>query len=395
MLLTPLYLKKHVDHRLRLGHLWIYSNEIDTQKSPLSQFEPGQPVTICNHKNLPLGNGYVNPHSLICARILSRQPTTQLDQTLLVQRLNHALILRQQLFGQPFYRLIFGEGDFLPGLVVDRFGEVIVAQITTAGMERLRADLIAALEQVLQPRAIVLRNDTSVRTLEGLDRYVEVVKGELPDDLTIIENGVRFQVPVLEGQKTGWFYDHRLNRQRLTAYVRTQRVLDVFSYLGAWGIQAAVAGAKEVCCIDSSAKALEYVKHHAQLNNVSNQVHTIQGDAFETLKRLSTEGQSFDVIILDPPALIKRKKDQQAGEQAYRRLNFLAMQLLNPHGILVSASCSWHLSRESLLEFLNAASLQLDRPLQILEEGQQSPDHPVHPAIPETKYLKVIIGRVS
>lgn len=395
MLATPLYLKKNADRRLRAGHLWIYSNEIDVNKSPLASFEAGQVVTIISHQQQPLGTGYINPHSLITARLISRDQQIQLDYALLVQRLQMALSIRNRLFEKPFYRLVFGESDHLPGLVVDRFGNVLVAQITTAGMERVRAEILAALETILRPTAIVLRNDTSVRVLEGLENYVEVAMGTLPAEIVLEENGVQFYVPVLDGQKTGWFYDHRLNRARLGAYVKQQRVLDVFSYSGAWGIQAAVAGAKEVWCVDSSAKAIEYVKKNAVLNGVNDRVQTLSGDAFETLKKLRNDGQTFDVIVLDPPAFIKRKKDQQAGEQAYRRLNQLAIQLLNQEGILVSAACSLHLSRDTLLEFLGAASHQVERYLQILEQGHQGPDHPVHPMIPETNYLKAFISRVE
>lgn len=390
----PIYLKKNADHRLRAGHLWIYSNEIDVQKSPLTGFEAGQEVTIVSKHGQPLGVGYVNPHSLICTRLVSRDPQVSLNTSLLEQRLRVALSLRTRLFDKPFYRLVFGESDLLPGLVVDRFDDILVVQLTTAGMERVRSEILTALETVLQPRAIVLRNDSSIRVLEGLDNYIEVARGKLPSEVFVEENGMRSYVPILEGQKTGWFYDHRVNRRHLLTYVKQQRVLDVFSYTGAWGIQAAVAGAKAVWCVDSSAKALEYVNHNAILNGVSDRVQTLQGDAFEVLKTLRGEGHQFDVIVLDPPAFIKRKKDQAAGEEAYRRLNQLALQLLSQEGILVSASCSLHLSVDSLREFLGAASRQVDRQLQILEQGHQGPDHPIHPMIPETNYLKAFICRV-
>jgi 23S rRNA (cytosine1962-C5)-methyltransferase len=390
----PIFLKKNADRRLRAGHLWIYSNEIDVHKSPLTGFDAGQAVTIISHHGQPLGIGYVNPHSLICTRLLSRDPQASLNASLLEQRLSLALSLRARLFDKPFYRLVFGESDLLPGLVVDRFDDVLVVQLTTAGMERVREEILTVLETVLRPRAIVLRNDSSIRELEGLENYVEVARGTLPSEVFVEENEIRSYVPVLEGQKTGWFYDHRVNRRRLLTYVKQQRILDVFSYTGAWGIQAAVAGAKAVWCIDSSAKALEYVKNNAILNGVNDRVQTLQGDAFEVLKTLRGEGHKFDVIVLDPPAFIKRKKDQPAGEEAYRRLNQLAIQLLSQEGILVSASCSLHLAGDSLREFLGAASRQVDRHLQVLEQGHQGPDHPVHPVIPETNYLKTFICRV-
>ncbi len=390
----PLYLKKNADRRLRAGHLWIYSNEVDVVQSPLNTFEAGQSVTIFSYNRKILGTGYANPHSLICARLMSRDSQQFLNHDLLVKRINRALSLRNRLFEKPFYRLIYGESDGLSGLVVDRFGDVVVVQINTAGMERVRTDIIAALEKILHPRAIVLRNDSSVRMLEGLETSVEVATGSLPPEVIIEENGSQFSVSVLEGQKTGWFYDHRLNRVRMCAYVKQQRVLDMFSYSGAWGIQAAMAGAKEVLCIDSSAKAIEQVHQNAALNNMTEKVKTLKQDAFESLKSLQQEKQKFDVVILDPPAFIKRKKDQKEGEQAYRRLNQMAMQLLNQDGILVSASCSLHLQRITFLDQIRRASQKANRKLHILEQGHQSPDHPVHPAISETEYIKTFISHI-
>ncbi|HET7322337.1 MAG TPA: class I SAM-dependent rRNA methyltransferase, partial [Longimicrobiaceae bacterium] len=202
------------------------------------------------------------------------------------------------------------------------------------------------------------------------------------------ENGARFLVPLREGQKTGWFYDHRENRAGLRRYVPGKRVLDVFSYVGGWGVQAARGGAASVTCVDSSAPALELVRHNAELNDVADRVTTLQGDAFDALRQLREAGERFDVIVLDPPAFIKRRKDVKQGEKAYQRVNRQALELLAPGGVLVSASCSFHLSRDALLGAMLRASRELGRDLQILEEGHQAPDHPIHPAIPETAYLK-------
>jgi len=246
---------------------------------------------------------------------------------------------------------------------------------------------------VLKPRAILLRNDSSVRAMEELEETVEVAHGEVPETVLIEENGVKFEVP-LAGQKTGWFYDHRDNRARAARYVKGARVLDVFSYIGGWGITAAVAGAREVICIDSSAPALDQVERNAILNGVRETMGTIEGDAFEALKALRAEREQFDVVIVDPPAFIKRRKDIKAGSEAYRRLNQAAMQLLGKDGILVSASCSHHLSRDSLMDTLQQSSRHLDRSLQIIEQGHQGGDHPIHPAIPETEYIKCLVGRV-
>jgi 23S rRNA (cytosine1962-C5)-methyltransferase len=392
--LAPLRLKKKEERRLHTGHLWVFSNEVDVAHTPLTGFEPGQLVSIEASNGAVLGTGYANPHSLICARLVSRDPHYVLDQSLLVHRLNIALSLRERLFDKPYYRLVFGEGDALPGLVVDRYGDVLVAQLTTAGMERVKIEVVAALQKVIKPRAIVLRNDTSSRALEGLPKYVETVLGKPPEWVRLEENGVAFEVPVLTGQKTGWFYDHRMNRARMQHYVKDRRVLDVFSYLGGWGVQAAAAGASEVLCVDSSQTALDQLSHNAMLNNVAERVTGIQADAFDALKFLRAERQKFDVVILDPPAFIKRKKDLKQGLQAYHQLNQMAMQVLAKDGILISASCSHHLEPNALQDVLLQTSRHVDRSLQILEQGQQGPDHPIHPAIPETRYLKAFFTRV-
>jgi 23S rRNA (cytosine1962-C5)-methyltransferase len=393
--LPPLRLKKNEDRRLRAGHLWVFSNEVDVAHTPLTDFESGDAVEIQDFRGAPLGAGYVNPRSLIAARLVSRDASRPLDGALLRQRLARALALRERLFPGPFYRLAFGEGDGLPGLVVDRFGEVVVAQLTTAGVDRLRDEVVAALEEVVSPRGILLRNDIPGRALEGLPQYVETARGDVPEAVELEENGVRFRAPAAAGQKTGWFYDHRMNRARLAVYAPGKRVLDVFSYIGGWGVQAAAKGAEEVLCVDASEPALEQVRENAALNGVEDRVHTRKGDAFEVLRALAAEGERFDLVVLDPPAFIKRKKDMKAGEDAYRRIAQQGMEVLAPDGILVSASCSFHLSREMLRDAALKASRRAGRDLQLLEEGHQGPDHPVHPAIPETSYLKAFIARVA
>ena len=394
MSLKPLRLKKHEDRRLHAGHIWVFSNEIDTKLTPLDAFEPGEPCLIEAANGKAIGTGYVNPHTLISARLVSRDPEFVLDQSLLVHRLNIALGLRNRVFDRPYYRLVYGEADNLPGLVVDRFGDTLVVQIATAGMERVKNEIIVALDKVLKPRAILLRNDSSMRALEQLPSYVEPAHGEVSDWLPLEENGLAFEAAPVRGQKTGWFYDHRMNRARLGAYVKGKRVLDVFSYLGAWGISAAAAGAESVLCVDSSAFALEGVTRNAALNNVVAKVTTREADVFDFLKELRAAREKFDVVVLDPPALIKRRKDIKEGTVAYQRLNQMAMQVLDRDGILVSCSCSYHLERATLEEILLKTSRHLDRFLQITEEGRQGPDHPVHPAIPETAYLKAFFARV-
>jgi len=392
--LPPLRLKKNEERRLKAGHLWVYSNEVDIDKTPLKDFTPGAAVSVEDSHGHVLGNAYVNPHSLISARLVSRDAKYVLDQSLITHRLNIALSLREQCFAQPFYRLVHSEGDNLPGLVVDRFADVLVVQITTAGMEMQKQAVVTALEKTLKPTAIVLRNDNLSRKTEELDSYVETVSGTLPESVLLEENNTRFEIDVLNGQKTGWFYDHRMNRARMQHYVKDKQVLDVFSYIGGWGIQALTAGASEVMCIDASAKAIDHIHHNASLNKVEDKLVSVEGDAFEALKSLRQERKRFDVVIIDPPAFIKRKKDFKEGLTAYRRINQMALQVLNKGGYLISASCSFHLKREQLHDTILKASRHLDRNMQIVEQGHQGPDHPVHPAIPETDYLKSLTSRI-
>ncbi|MBL4826690.1 MAG: class I SAM-dependent rRNA methyltransferase [Spongiibacteraceae bacterium] len=392
--LAVLTLKPQCERRLRMGHLWIYSNEVNVKATPLKSFEAGEQVVVESSKGKVLGLAYVNPHGLICARLFSRDTRYLLDKSLLVHRLNIALSLREGMTDQPYYRLVYGDSDFLPGLVVDRFADILVVQIATAGMERVKNEVLDALCQVLKPKGILFKNDSRIRKAEALPDYVELAYGEVPELVLAIENGVQFNVPVYKGQKTGWFYDHRASRARLKDYVKNKRVLDVFSYIGGWGVQAAAFGAESVVCLDSSEFALDLVEGNAHLNGVAERVSTLQGNAFEAMKALLDEGERFDVVIIDPPAFIPKRKDLKKGEQAYRRVNELAMRLLGKEGILVSASCSMHLERERLVDILRAGARHLDRELQILEQNGQCFDHPVHPAIAETDYLKAIFTRL-
>jgi 23S rRNA (cytosine1962-C5)-methyltransferase len=392
--MKSLTLKKNEDRRLRAGHLWIYSNEIDTAKTPLKGLIPGEEVKIFASDKTPLGMAYVNPHSLISARLFTRDVNERLDFAFLEKRIRSANDFRSAHFSKPYYRLIFGEGDGLPGLVVDRFNDVLSVQINTAGMDAKTNDIISALITVLpQTTAILLRNDTSAREQEGLARSITPAFGHPPETVLVEENETLFHIPLWKGQKTGWFYDHRLNRLRLKDYVANKRVLDVFSYLGAWGLQAARFGAKEVTCVDSSALATLGIENNAALNNLTNNVRIVTEDALTALKQLADAKETFEVIILDPPAFVKKLKDKKAGLIAYQRINEAALKILTRDGILFSCSCSMHVNPDDFMQILRRASLHAKIPLQLLEQGTQSPDHPVHLAIPETSYLKMMILR--
>ena len=392
--LPVLQLKRGEDRRLRAGHLWVFSNEVDTTATPLVGFAVGAHARVLSDRGQFLGYAYVNPHALICARIMTRSPVHLPDRSLLVHRLKVALALRERYYAVPYYRLVFGEADGLPGLVLDRYGEVVVGQIATAGMEAMRADIEAAVSKVLAPQALVWKNDGGARELEQLPRQIITAIGKAPDEISVIEGVLKFQAPLATGQKTGWFYDQSANREQFRRLLWPGvRVLDICSYTGAWAITALRCGAREALCVDSSAAALALAERNASANGV--QLRTQRGDAFEVLDELQRAGERFDVVVLDPPAFIKRRKDHPRGAAAYRKLNQLAMRLLERDALLVSCSCSWHLPADELAMLIQSAGRHSSRFVQVLASGGQSPDHPVHPAIPETRYLKAFFCRVT
>lgn len=391
--LPPLRLKPREERRLQAGHLWVFSNEVDVAATPLTGFEPGQHVALHSSTDRFLGWAYVNPHSLIAARILGRDPSHPPGRPLLVHRLKVALALRERLYPHRYYRLAFGESDLLPGLVVDRYDDTCVVQFGTAGVEAMRDDVLEALLRVVVPANVLLKNDSPARALEGLGCYVETALGTVPDEVEVPEGGVTFRVPLATGQKTGWFFDQRDNRAAVARLARDASVLDVFSYAGSFGLQAARAGASEVLCVDASSAALDAASANAAANGL--EVAVRAGDAFEVLAALGEERRRFDVVVLDPPAFIKRRKDHHKGLAAYRKLSQLALPLVARDGLLVSCSCSWHLEPGELTEAVQRAARHAGRFAQVLEFRGQGPDHPVHPAIPETRYLKAAICRVT
>ena len=391
--MIDLFLRKGADHRLRGGHLWVYSNEVDSQRSRLSDYSAGDLVAVRNANGKLLGSAYMEPSALICARMYAPGEQRAMDTPFFTSRLEAALAMRQAAFEKPFYRLVYGDSDTLPGMIIDRFGDYLVMQLNNSGLERYCEPLLAALIATLQPRGILLRADSRSRREQGLSTDSAVVYGEVPQHVALEENGVQFLAPVFDGQKTGWFYDHRMSRARLANWVKDKSVLDVYSYIGGWGVQAAAFGATEVCCLDSSAQALEGVDANARLNQVESRVVTRHGSAPETMAAMVAQGSRFEVVILDPPSFIQRKKDLKKGIAAYRRINDLGLQLLQPGGLLVSASCSMHLSRADLMTAMQQAAVRADCGIRVVEQGAQGPDHPIHPAIPETEYLKAVFAR--
>jgi 23S rRNA (cytosine1962-C5)-methyltransferase len=386
------HLVANADRRIRVGHQWIFSNEADALKSPVASFKPGEIVEVRDARNNPVGTAYVNPGALIFGRLLSSDLHAKIDNRWFVNRIERALELREKLYREPYYRAIYGEADGLPGLVVDRYGDVLVAQLNTAGTRALRETIVSALRQALDPRGMWLSSAGSILELEGIPALDEVI-GEVPDEVEVPEGGCTYLAPLRAGQKTGFYYDQRDNRRELRRYVRDARVLDVYSYVGAWGVGAAKAGANEVVCVDSSEQALAYASRNAARNGV--QIETEEGSALDVMRRFALEKRRFDVVVVDPPALVKRKKDLAAGAAHYESINEAAMNLIDRDGFLVSSSCSHHLDAERLRSVLLHAAKKAGKRVQLLERRGHPPDHPIVPAMNETEYLKAWFCRVD
>lgn len=388
--MKTLRLKKDAERRIKAGHLWIFSNDIDANHNPLKNYTSGEIIRIETAFGKSIAIGYINPQCLLCIRVLTQDIHEKIDTEFFIRHIQAAKEKRASLFSENFCRVVFGESDRLPGVVIDQYNDIIVVQINTAGMEALKTHLIEAVQAVFNPKTLLLKCDSTERQNEGLGAYTEVLGEALPDCIEVKENNCIYHASLLTGQKTGWFFDHRFNRQRIAAYCRDKKVLDVFSYCGAFSIPCAKAGATEVIAIDRSQPALDLLTQNATLNSVDN-IKTLCGDALEIMQSLALKPEKFDVIILDPPALIKRKKDSGAGEKMYQKLNEAALNLLNPNGILFSASCSMHLSNTDLLNCIRKAGINTKKEISVLEQCHQGPDHPIHPAIVETNYLKGFI----
>jgi len=380
---------------LRAGHMWVFSNEVDTGKTPLKGLEPGEVVNLVDSAGKAVGSAMVNPGSLISARIFSRRPDTSLSENWLARRLEQAVGLRQSIHDKPYYRAIFAEADGLPGLILDRFDDVLVGQLNTAGMDRVRGELEKAIVRVLAPSALLWRNDSGVRELEGLGRMIETGFGTVPGHLKVIEQGLEFSIDPVAGQKTGWYFDQAANRARVRPLIgQGDDVLDLYCYHGAWGLMAASSGAGQVTCIDASEAAVDRVRINARANGLESRVQARVADVEAWLEQCIAERRRFDTVIVDPPALVKKARDVKPGLAKYRRINELALRVVNYGGLLATCSCSAHVREDVFADILRKAARHVDREIQILMRLEQGPDHPVAPAIPETRYLKGLVVRV-
>jgi 23S rRNA (cytosine1962-C5)-methyltransferase len=375
------------DKRAALGHPWIYSNEI-AMDAAAKALPPGSLVALTTANGKSLGTASFNPHTLIAARFFSRDAATRIDRAFFATRLERALALRHRLYPEPYYRLIHAEADGLPGIILDRFGDVLSCQINTAGMMLLEEEFLAACREVLALRGIVLRNDTAARSLEGLAGEDRVAFGELTRPVEIIENGARFAVDPLGGQKTGWFYDQRENRRLASRFASGGRVLDAYCFGGGFGILAALSGADQVLAVDRSDTALKLAARSAELNGVGQRCRFAKGDAFEELERLHGQGERFDLVIADPPAFARSKKDLGPALRGYRKLARLSASLVAKGGTLFIASCSHQVETEAFAEAVRRGLQDAQRDGRIIATTGAAPDHPVHPFLPESAYLK-------
>jgi len=385
---AKLVLKKGEDRRVRGGHPWIFSNEVESWQGDV---QDGGMVDVTDHRGAFLGRAYVNRHSLITARLLTRG-RDEIDTAFFVKRLERAKRLRDAAYpGEPAVRLVYGESDQLPGLVVDRYGDWLAVQVLTLGMERRLVELKAALEQVFEPRGAVLVADSPLRTLEGLDQRREVWWGEVPERVEARVGGFEVSVDLIHGQKTGLFLDQRENRRRAEARAKGRVALDVFCYQGEWAMHLARGGAESVLAVDSSEPALAVARENVERNGHADRIQFLRMDAFDALRRLEREGKRFGLVVLDPPALIKSRRAMAAGARAYREHNRLAMSLLEEDGILVTCSCSHHLDDDLFRQVLLESARAARRPMRVLDWAGEAADHPQLLAVPETHYLKCAV----
>ena len=376
--------------RAKAGHPWIYANEI--AMTPETKALPaGSLVSVVNSGGEPMGTAFFSAHTLVVARMISKRPAQPFSAALVAERLQNAAKWRQKLFAEPFYRLAHAEADGLPGLIIDRFGNGLVCQFNSAGLELHREEVLAGIDQALQPEWLLLRNDSSQRTLERLPAMVETVKGTVPAPLEVLENGVTYLADPAGGQKTGWFYDQRLNRTIVAGLARDARVLDAYSYLGGFGLLAAKAGAAEVTLLDRSADALALAAEAATRNELTSQVTTERAEVFDALAAYATDGRRFDVVVIDPPAFAKSKKDLQVALRGYRKLARLAANTVAPGGFLLAASCSHTVDSPSFMQETSRGIQEANRNARILRVTGASPDHPTHPHLPESAYLKAVL----
>lgn len=390
--MTTLFLKKNHERRLRSGHLWIFSNELENVPRTIPA---GEIVEVKSSSGASFGTGFFNPNSLIAVRLLLFQDFV-LSQKFFADRIRQSLALRNRTLPQETaYRLVFGESDFLPGLVIDRYGDFFALQTLSAGMEIHSAEICSALREIFpETKGIIEKNISKLRELEGLPPREGILWGEVPQEIFMRENGIEYVISLLEGQKTGYFLDQKINRREISVLSQNLRVLDCFTNQGGFALNAAKAGAKRVLGVDSSQSAIDSCRKNTKLGEFSN-VEFLTADVFDFLKNEVNSKNSWDLIVLDPPAFAKSKKHIPTAKRGYADINRMALKLITTGGFLATGSCSHHIYEDVFLEIIEEEARKQNRRLRLIFRGQQSPCHPILTAMPETRYLKFFIFQVE
>ncbi len=388
---AKIILRKGAQHRVEGGHPWVYQSELDAIEGG---FDPGDIVDVYNFRRRFIGRGYINPRSQIIVRLLSREQEP-IDREFFKRRLAAAWQWRQRFCPEPEYcRLVFGEADFLPALIVDKFGPYLVMQTLALGIDIYKDMIVELLAEMFAPAGIYERNDVPVRELEGLDQRKGYLRGEFPTLIEVRENGLPFYADIENGQKTGFFYDQRENRTMLKDFVAGAEVLDCFCHTGSFAVHAARYGAAQVSAVDISAPAVELAVRNAALNGVEDKCEFQTANAFDILRALSDARRQYDVVILDPPAFTKNRGGIEGAARGYKEINLRGLKLVRPGGFLVTCSCSYHIDRDFFAAIVLDAARDARRTVRQVEYRTQAKDHPILPAAPETNYLKFLVLEV-
>lgn len=389
-------LKKGEGRILKSGGMWVFDNEIAKMEG---NFENGDMITVHDFDGYPMGQGFINLNSKIRVRLMTRDVSREIDRDFLYERVKNAWEYRKKVVDTGNCRLIFGEADFLPGLVVDKFSDVLVVESLALGIDRLKEQIIEILKEILRQdgievRGVYERSDAKVRQNEGMERVKGFIGKEFDTNVQIEENGVKYLVDVKDGQKTGFFLDQKYNRLAIQKLCKGARVLDCFTHTGSFALNAAVAGAREVTGVDASELAVEQASKNAILNGVQDRAKFLCRDVFELLPELEKKGEKYDVVILDPPAFTKSRSSIKNAVKGYREINLRAMKLVKDGGFLATCSCSHFMSYELFTETIGQAARNVHKRLRQVEFRTQAPDHPILWAADESYYLKFYIFQV-
>lgn len=388
--MAKVILKKGEEERILMGHPWVFSNEVKIIEGAV---EPADIVDVYDFRNRFIGRGYINPMSKILVRLLTREHE-DINKEFFRKRILQAWDYRKKLVDTSSCRVIFGEADFLPALIVDKFGDYLSIQTLSLGIEKYRNIILELLEEIIQPKGIYERNDVQIREKEGLEQRKGFIKGPFDTTVEIMENEVKMLVDIENGQKTGYFLDQRENRAALKPFVKDARVLDTFTHTGGFALHAAYYGAKEVTAVDISEHAIEYVKKNAEVNGLQDRIKGVVGNVFDVLKEYQVAGEKFDVVILDPPAFCKTKSAVEGAYRGYKDINLRGMKILKPGGFLVTCSCSHYMYPGLFMEMIADAARDAKRMVRQVEFRTQAKDHPVLYGSDESMYLKCVILQV-